>query len=118
MGRVLSIFVIVGLFFWLLSEAITISWDLKLYALERDGHYTVFDMGGSAVLTSHAEFDTPNDAKEAAFSRDSQKFSVVYHYSHAGNYSWFGVWSTQTGEFLYSVRKRGWTTNFRDVFNR
>ncbi len=86
--------------------------------VRRDGvHYQVRDAKtGDLILTTRGEFNDPNDVKAGQFSPDSTKFSAVYHYGHAGNYSWYGVWSTETGKLLYPRRKSGWTTSFSGVF--
>ena len=83
-----------------------------------DAHYEVREIETDRlVLTTRAQFITPNDAKAGGFSSDSRKFAAVYHYGHEGNYTWIGVWSTETGEFLYSRRKSGWTTSLSGVFD-
>ena len=88
--------------------------------VRRDGvHYQVRPAKtGDLILTTRAQFRDPNDCKHLKYSLDSTKVSCVYHYSHAGRYSWFGVWSTETGKFLYEREKRGvWTTDFAGVFD-
>lgn len=60
------------------------------------------------VLTTWAEYTTYNDVKACGFSSDWKKFAAAYHYGHEGNYTWIGVWSTETGAFLYSKREPGW----------
>ncbi len=83
-----------------------------------DIHYQVVEIKtGRVILTTNAQYDTANDVKAGGFSSDSKKFAAVYHYGHAGNYSWIGVWSTETGKFLYSKEKSGWTTSLAGVFN-
>ncbi len=83
-----------------------------------DIHYQVVEIKtGRIVLTTRAEYDTPNDVKAGGFSSDSKKFAAVYHYGHEGGYTWIGVWNTETGEFLYSKRKSGWRRSLRGVFD-
>lgn len=83
-----------------------------------DVHYQVIEVKtGRVVLTTHAEYDTPNDVKAGGFSTDSKKFAAAYHYGHEGSYTWIGVWSTETGELLSTKRKGGWTTSLAGVFN-
>ena len=82
-----------------------------------DIHYQVIELKtGRTVLTTTAQYDTPNAVKAGGFSSDSKKFAAVYHYGHEGGYTWIGVWSTETGEFLYSRKKSGWTTNVAGAF--
>src|SRR5690349_15681352 len=80
-------------------------------------HYQVTDTkSGQLIFTTKAQYDTPNDVKGGVFSPDSKEFAAIYHYGHEGTYTWIGVWSTQTGAFLYSTRKAGWVTHADDVF--
>lgn len=80
-------------------------------------HYQVIEIStGRVVLTTHAQY-SGNDVKAGGFSADSKKFAAAYHYGHAGGYTWIGVWSTETGNFLYSKRKSGWTTSLCGVFD-
>lgn len=84
-----------------------------------DVHYQVIELAtGRVILTTHAEYTTPNDVKAGGFSSDSKKFAAAYHYGHAGNYTWIGVWSTETGAFLYSKTGSGWTTNLCGAFDK
>jgi hypothetical protein len=80
--------------------------------------YEVVDAKTSrSVLTTISEYpESRNDVKAARFSDDSKKFAVAYHYSHDGAYTWIGVWSTETGEFLYSKRMEGFITDIETVF--
>ena len=81
--------------------------------------YEVIEIGtGKTILITHSQYpDMPNDVKAEVFSADSKMFAVAYHYSHAGNYTWVGIWSTETGEFLYGERIEKWTTNIDEVFD-
>jgi len=81
-------------------------------------HYQVFEIQtGHLTLTTRAQHDTANDVKGGGFSPDNGRFAAVYHYGHEGNYTWIGVWSTETGQFLYSVRRSGWTSDLSGVFD-
>jgi hypothetical protein len=72
-------------------------------------HFQVIEVdGGRVVITTHAEYTSPNDVKAGKFSTDSTKFAAAYHYGHAGNYTWVGVWDLNTGKFVRSVRLSGW----------
>ena len=80
-------------------------------------HYRVIEIStGRVVLTTHAEY-AGNDVKAGGFSADSKKFAAAYHYGHVGGYTWIGVWSTETGNYLYFKTKSGWTTNLCGVFD-
>lgn len=79
-------------------------------------HYQVIEIStGRVVLTTHAQY-SGNDVKAGGFSADSKKFAAAYHYGHAGGYTWIGVWSTETGNYLYSKTKSGWTKSLCGVF--
>lgn len=80
------------------------------------GYQVVETKTDSVVLTTTAQYSTYNDVKTGGFSPDSKKFAAVYHYGHEGSYSWIGVWSTETGELLYTKRKSGYTTSLSGVF--
>jgi hypothetical protein len=81
-------------------------------------HYEVRETEtDKVVFTTYAQYETPNDVKTRQFSSDSKKFAAAYHYSHDGSYTWIGVWSTETGEFLYSKSMEGFTTNLGGVFD-
>jgi hypothetical protein len=69
---------------------------------------------GKVILTTHGEYSTPNDVKAGTFSADSTKVAAAYHYGHAGNYTWIGVWDLRTRKFVRSVRLEGWTTSIPD----
>src|SRR5687768_3053751 len=84
---------------------------LKAVKLRDNGsvHYQVIEIStGRVVFTTHAQADTPNDVKEGVFSDDSKQFAASYHYGHNGTYTWIGVWSTETGDFVSSITRPGW----------
>ena len=82
-------------------------------------HYQVIGVStGNVILTTRAQYDTPNDVKGGGFSADSKQFAAVYHYGHGGTYTWIGVWSTETGEFLYFETRSGFTTNLAGFFDK
>jgi|LGVF01.2.fsa_nt_gb hypothetical protein len=83
-----------------------------------DIHYQVKEIETDRiVLTTHAEYTTPNDVKSGTFSRDSRKFAAAYHYGHAGGYTWIGIWDIETGSLLRTERRPGWTTDIYSVFD-
>ena len=70
-------------------------------------NYQVTDFEtGRVILTSNSE-NGSNNVKVGSFNADSTKFAAVYHYAYPGAYSWIGVWSTETGAFLYSIKIPG-----------
>lgn len=73
---------------------------------------------GRTILTTWAQYSTPNDVKACQFSPDWGQLAAAYHYGHAGNYTWIGVWNTETGKFLYSRTEAGWTRDLSGVFER
>jgi hypothetical protein len=73
---------------------------------------------GRVVLTTWAQYLTFNDVKDCRFSSDWRKFAAAYHYGHAGNYTWIGVWSTETGKFLHSKTEPGWIGIPAGVFDQ
>lgn len=78
-------------------------------------YYVVIDIAKlNAVFGTNSKYNTPNDVKAGAFSSDSSMFAAAYHYD--GPYTWIGVWSTETGQFLYSVERQGYTTDLAGVF--
>ena len=80
-------------------------------------HYQVIEIDTNrVVLTTQAQYTTDNNVKAGGFSSDSKKFAAVYHYGHEGAYTWIGVWSTETGQFLYYKKETGWTTSLAGVF--
>jgi len=50
--------------------------------------------------------------KVQMFSDDSKKYAAYYHYGdkkdESSQYTWVGVWSTESGELLYSREDPGW----------
>jgi hypothetical protein len=84
---------------------------LKAVKVRENGsvHYQVIEIStGRVVFTTHAQADTPNDVKEGVFSEDSKQFAASYHYGHDGTFTWIGVWSTETGDFISSITRPGW----------
>lgn len=82
-------------------------------------HYQIRETRtGRVALTTTAEFSTPNDVKAGMFSPDSKLFAAVYHYGHAGGYTWVGVWSLDTGMRVRFETKPGWTMDASFVFAR
>ena len=78
-------------------------------------HYRAEEIeSGKAILTSAAQYSTPNTVKCCRFSDDSTMFAAGYHYGHAGNYTYVGVWSIPEGKFVRSVRLEGWETAIPD----
>ena len=65
---------------------------------------------GRVVFITHGQYPTPNDVKAGRFSSDSTKFAASYHYGHAGNYTWVGIWSLKTEKLIRSKRLSGWKT--------
>lgn len=83
-------------------------------------HFQVKEVkGGRVVLTTRAQYPSPNDVKAGKFSADSTKFAAAYHYGHEGQYTWIGVWNLKDGEFIRSAREEGWTSQIpSSVFNK
>ncbi len=88
--------------------------------VENGVHYQVINtQTNQIILTSHAQYSSPNDAKAKSFSSDFTKFTVAYHYGHAGAYTWIGVWSTETGDLLNAVQESGYIRSIPPgVFNQ
>lgn len=83
-----------------------------------DAHYQVREIGtGHIAMTTHAQYETPNDVKAGLFSPDSRKIAAAYHYGHEGNYTWIGIWDIETGNLVGTERKSGWTTDIYSVFD-
>jgi len=77
----------------------------------KETYYMVWEIATKrVVLTTHAKYDTPNKVKGFFWSPDSKKFAALYHYGAREEiaYTWIGVWSLESGEFLYAVSKPGW----------
>jgi hypothetical protein len=81
-------------------------------------HYQIKEVKtGRILLTTHAQYNTPNDVKVGVFSPDLQEFAAAYHYGHDKRYTWIGIWDIQTGNFLREERQKGWSRNISWVFN-
>ena len=80
-------------------------------------HYQVVEVAsGRVVLTTSAQFSTPNDVKAGAFGTSAAgdvRFAAAYHYSHSGNYTWIGVWSLD-GKRVHSTTRPVWTKEIGD----
>ena len=88
----------------------------KLEKKPGDIHYQVFEKATNRILfTTTAQFETANDVKAGEFSRDSKLFAAYYHYSKP-DYTWVGVWSTETGSRAYTKRLTGWVTTDATIF--
>ena len=48
------------------------------------------------------------------FSPDSKKFAAAYHYGHAGNYTWIGIWDITNGKLINTTKKEGFITIIPD----
>lgn len=84
-----------------------------------DRHYQVKEVGTDrVVLTTQAQYRTPNDVKTGLFSPDGKEFAAAYHYGHEGTYTWIGIWSLETGQLARTERKSGWTTDLASVFKK
>jgi hypothetical protein len=71
-------------------------------------HYQIQERAsGHILMTSRAQYKTPNDVKVGAFSSDSKQFAAAYHYSHKGKYTWIGVWTIATGSFRRETKISG-----------
>ncbi|MEF8733258.1 MAG: hypothetical protein V5B40_15555 [Candidatus Accumulibacter meliphilus] len=79
----------------------------------KDVHYEVKEVpSGRVIVTTFAQFKTPNDVKAGAFSEDSKRFAAAYHYGHDGTYTWIGVWNLETGKLQGDpLRSKGFTTD-------
>ncbi len=116
------------LFFLLINSAFSQSlsltspdgqYEAKLKSKVKDVHYQIKEIAtGRLILTTNAEYSTPNDVKAGKFSPDSKKFAAAYHYGHAGNYTWIGIWDIEAGKFLYSERKSDWIRDISWVFKQ
>ena len=73
-------------------------------------HFQVGEVeSGRVVFTTHGQYSTPNNVKTGRFSPDSTNFAAAYHYGHAGNYTWVGIWSLKTERRIRSKRLSGWS---------
>ena len=122
MGRLVKFLIALALTVILIFIVFKVSPNFRYFAIPvgdtTQRHYLVISLEtGRGILTSHAQYTTPNDVKECGYSADSTKFAAVYHYGDMNSHTWIGVWSTLNGKFLYSVTKRGFTTNLSGVFD-
>jgi hypothetical protein len=82
-------------------------------------HYQIVEVATNrVVLTTSAQFSSPNDVKAGAFGASAagdSRFAAAYHYGHAGNYTWIGVWSMD-GKLVHSTTRPVWTKSIGDVF--
>jgi hypothetical protein len=82
-------------------------------------HYQVVEIAsGRIILTTSAQFSTPNDVKAGMFGTTPAgelRFAAAYHYGHAGNYTWIGVW-TMDGKLVHSTTRPLWTKDLSGVF--
>ena len=76
-----------------------------------EAHYQVKNIKTGDLFVTISEYRTVNDVKSGIFSSDSHEFAAAYHYSHEGAYTWIGIWDTQTGELIRTIRKPGWIYN-------
>ena len=84
-----------------------------------DRHYQVKEVGTDrVVLTTQAQYRTPNDVKAGLFGAEGKEFAAAYHYGHEGSYTWIGIWSLETGQLVRTERKSGWTTDMASVFKK
>lgn len=84
-----------------------------------DRHYELREIEtGRIVLTTHAQYSTPNEVKAGIFSPDSKKFAAAYHYGHEGGYTWIAIWDIESGGLSRSERKSGWTTDIESMFGK
>ena len=82
-----------------------------------DVHYRIVELKkGRTILTTTAQYATPNDVKAGGFSPDSKRFAAIYHYEPEGTYTWVGVWSTETGQFLYPRLQSGLVSSLDGSF--
>ena len=82
-------------------------------------HYQVVEIAsGRVVLTTSGQFSTSNDVKAGVFGTSAAgepRFAAAYHYGHAGNHTWIGVWSMD-GKLVHSTTRPSWTKEIGDVF--
>lgn len=78
---------------------------------ERGVNHRLYNLQtGSVALTTHGQYDTPNDIKAGGFNTDGT-YSAIYHYGHAGAYSWIGTWDLASGRLVGSTTRPGWVTD-------
>ena len=82
-------------------------------------HYQIIEVAlGRVVLTTAGQYASPNDVKSGGFGTSptgEPRFAAGYHYGHAGNYTWIGVWSMD-GRLVHSTTRPEWTKQIGDVF--
>lgn len=94
-------------------------YQAELVGSGNDWHYQVKKVEtGEVVLTTHAQYPTPNDVKAGMFSPDSKEFAAAYHYGHKGPYTWIGVWDFKTGKRVRAEERDGWIRNISFVFKK
>ena len=85
---------------------------------ESGEHYQIKEIGtGRIAFTTHAQHDTPNDAKAGLFSSDSKKVAAAYHYGEDEPYTWIGIWDIESGNLNRTEIQHGWTTEIFWIFN-
>lgn len=95
------------------SEIVSSDKKYKAVGVSTNGYqYRVIEAKtGQILLTTHSQYPSDNEAKFAAFSqKDSRWFICGFHYSHAGNYTWLGIWdvtSTNATKLVKAVQKPG-----------
>jgi hypothetical protein len=82
-------------------------------------HYQIVEVAsGRVVLTTAAQFASPNDVKHGEFGKSPGgeiRFAACYHYDHAGRYTWIGIWALD-GRLVHSTTRPQWTTEIGDAF--
>jgi len=84
-----------------------------------DIHYQLKEIDTDRiVLTTHAQYNKPNEVKAGTFSQDSKKFAAAYHYGNIEGYAWtwIGIWDIETGSLLRTEPLAGWATNIDLIF--
>jgi len=116
-----DIFVLGVFFLFLLTSSCKLSSPdnrLEAFIVGSGGnkHYQIVEKETRrVVLTTRAQYTTPNDVKTGIFSKDSKKFAAAYHYGYgstgqnSSQYTWVGVWSTENGNFLSEKVIPEWT---------
>jgi hypothetical protein len=85
---------------------------------DRGEHFKVIEVAtGRKILVTHAKFPTSNIVKAAGFGVFDGEFAIAaaYHYGHTRS-TWIGVWSLESGAFLGSKEKSGYSTDVGWVF--
>jgi hypothetical protein len=84
-----------------------------------DVHYQLKEIDTDRiVLTTHAQYNMPNEVKAGTFSQDSKNFAAGYHYGNIEGYAWtwIGIWDIETGNLLRTETVPGWATNIELIF--